>query len=576
MEKKFLGPQMADQLWYWDRAEWQSRASLHVHGCSAWGCEPEGRMTDLSRTFLKGFLARRHDGSDDDTNHIARDGAGESTCTDGGVSDEEYERVQREMCVFLAGVGFTAKNPTPPQDGVPLSEEARGQGLQELARDMRDFDWEDEDAVRDRYAMLVNVTQRHTRCGTYCLRRGKCRFGYPHGRQETLQIAAHPLVSPPTNRVEDWQVVVLPPRSSPRPDGEEGEGEHDGYVNRHVVVQIVGWGGNVDASFIVDRGMAYRYMVKYASKGESRSRDAQKLLTDMINDASEQATDERPSMPRMLQSAMMRCTTRRDMGAQEVQHLNMQEESVDHNLSFAKATTQRDSVELVAGSGGRPRIRRDLLTAYSERFDAQTWPHRAMLPNETLREMSYAEFAMTFYVGTDGLIKRFRGSRNRVITYRPFNSSDPRGDNYPDYCRNSLVKFRPWHGCYANGWGGDEGDVAGTDDVEKRQSMVSTWTAFAEETLLLPYAQRPPGFSAVDLRPAPRRPRRRRRRRVRGSTGNGSTDDSETSDRSRDSDGDEDEPNLDGVYGGSAVRPGDLSGRRRWHDSADHEWGMND
>ena len=83
----------------------------------------------------------------------------------------------------------------------------------------------------------------------------------------------------------------------------------------------------------------------YASKGESRSRDAQKLLTALLHDASEQVTDERPSLPRMLQSAMMRCTTRGDMGAQEVQHLNFQAESVDHNISFARASTQKDSVE---------------------------------------------------------------------------------------------------------------------------------------------------------------------------------------------------------------------------------------
>ena len=83
-------------------------------------------------------------------------------------------------------------------------------------------------------------------------------------------------------------------------------------------------------------------MVKCASKGESRIRDAQKLSTDMTNDAIEQATDERPFMPRMLQSSMMRRTTCRDMGVQEVQHLNMQWESVDRNLAFAKATTQRD------------------------------------------------------------------------------------------------------------------------------------------------------------------------------------------------------------------------------------------
>ena len=50
-------------------------------------------------------------------------------------------------------------------------------------------------------------------------------------------------------------------------------------------------------------------------------------------------------MPRMLQSAMMRCTTPRDMGGQEVQHLNLQVESVDHNTSYARASTQKDSVE---------------------------------------------------------------------------------------------------------------------------------------------------------------------------------------------------------------------------------------
>ena len=172
---------------------------------------------------------------------------------------------------------------------------------------------------------------------------------------------------------------------------------------------MLGWGGNVDASFIVDRGMAYRYMVKYASKGESRSRDAQKLLTTLLNDASEQAIDERLSMPRMLQSAMMRCPTRRDMGAQEVHHLNFQAKSVDHNMSFARASTQKDSVELQRGPGGRREIRRDTLTACGERLDAQTWPSRTILVNDALRDMPRADFVMDFYVGRNGLITRCRG-----------------------------------------------------------------------------------------------------------------------------------------------------------------------
>ena len=72
----------------------------------------------------------------------------------------------------------------------------------------------------------------------------------------------------------------------PPAEGEKGDGEHDDYASRYVIVQIVGWGGNVISLFPVDRGMAYRYMFKHASKGDSRSRDAQKPLVQIIDDAS--------------------------------------------------------------------------------------------------------------------------------------------------------------------------------------------------------------------------------------------------------------------------------------------------
>ena len=134
----------------------------------------------------------------------------------------------------------------------------------------------------------------------------------------------------------------------------------------------------------------------------------------------------------------------------------------------------------------------------------------------------------------------------------------------PHYCRNRLVRFRPWNGDLANGWGGAEGDVAQTEDPVKRQAMVDAWTDFAERTLLLPEPQRPTGFSAPDLRPALRRRRRRRHRRVDDPTGDGSTDESDGSSCSQDS---EDEPNLDGVYGHAGARPGDLCERRGWQDN---------
>ena len=118
----------------------------------------------------------------------------------------------------------------------------------------------------------------------------------------------------------------------------------------------------------------------------------------------------------------------------------------------------------------------------------------------------------------------------------------------------------------------DRGDVAQTEDPVKRQAMVDAWTDFAERTLLLPEPQRPTGFSAPDVRPAPSRCRCRRHRRVDDSTGDGSADESDGSSCSQHI---EDELNLDGVYGNARARPGDLSERRSWQYNDDHNWGRN-
>ena len=228
-------------------------------------------------------------------------------------------------------------------------------------------------------------------------------------------------MSPPTDREEDWQVVILPPRSHP------GQEDHDGFVNKHVVVQLLAWGGNVDASFIVDRGMAYRYMVKYASKGESRGKEAQKMLTEMVNAAHALPEDDRQSMSTMLKRAMMRATTRRDMGVQEVMHNLLQMDSVLHNLTFANVSTEDKAVEL--NEDGRCAT---LLEGYRFRMQANRWaPSVRNKPTDSvLRDMSLATFAAAFYIPKTRArqINRIRTGVNRVVTFLPWGSSNPRGD----------------------------------------------------------------------------------------------------------------------------------------------------
>lgn len=48
----------------------------------------------------------------------------------------EYVNVQRWIIELLQAIGFTGGNPVPIEEGVPISEETRREGLTELARYM--------------------------------------------------------------------------------------------------------------------------------------------------------------------------------------------------------------------------------------------------------------------------------------------------------------------------------------------------------------------------------------------------------------------------------------------------------
>ena len=219
-----------------------------------------------------------------------------------------------------------------------------------------------------------------------------------------MKLRAVPLTDPPTDSVEDWQAESVAPRYSPPAGGEEGEGPHDGYANRHVILQLLGWGANVDSSFIVDSGAAYRYIVKYASKGEPRSREVQRMLTDMINAAAESdpADGETRTVRDMLRFAMMTCTTRRDMGVQEVMHLLSQIRSGRHDLHFKQACNRKKTVELRRTSDGGRQLGLDLLDAYSDRSTPDVWFPADTLPaHAVMVPMSYGDFASKFDVGRD-------------------------------------------------------------------------------------------------------------------------------------------------------------------------------
>ncbi|CAN0170751.1 unnamed protein product [Scytosiphon promiscuus] len=553
-KKVFLGADMADATWSWDRAEFQSRASLHIHGCASFGCEGDERLVELSRIYLRGHIGRTRAQME-----------GGIPGDDGGVPDEEFERVQLGIKAFLEGVGFTARNPNAPQEGVPISEETRAEGTRELEKDMRGFNWDNIDDVKRRYHNIMNAAQRHIRHGTYCLKNGRCRFGFPKARLEEMRIEAHPLTRRWSNNEADWQVVVTPPNAWPAAEGQEGGGPCDRYVNRHLPVMLVGWGANVDFSAIVDQGGCQQYMVKYCAKGESRSKDGLELLTFLVRRSSEQdaSEEERLELPAILRRVLMKATTRRDMGVQEVQHLNLETSLVLTDVEFVRASTQNTVVEVRRreGEGGTAPVR-DLLVAYSTRMDESSWTvdGGGRPPDNELEAMNYCEFCATFKLTRDKRLKR-HDRTNRVVTFVPFFSHKRSNPKYPDYCRTQLVKLKPWQGGMHNGWGGREEETADTEDEAAREGMISRWREYATTVLQGPIFERPYGFSARDLAAERRR----------GTGGDGRPDLEEDNDS--DNDGDD---NLDGLYGGGLPEPED-DVVRTWDDGSrgDVDWAQN-
>ena len=106
---------------------------------------------------------------------------------------------------------------------------------------------------------LIATCQRHTRCSAaYCLRKRKgkqeCRFGYPKPLQDVTTIVT--LEGEP-------QVVTA---------------RNDSLLNGFNPVQLSAWRANVDMSYASSRDKIIKYVAKYATKSDPRSKTLKELF----------------------------------------------------------------------------------------------------------------------------------------------------------------------------------------------------------------------------------------------------------------------------------------------------------
>ncbi|KAL5698787.1 DNA helicase [Ranunculus cassubicifolius] len=154
------------------------------------------------------------------------------------------------------------------------------------------------------YISLVNWVERHSKCGTYCLRMNRrtkqmvCRFKYP------MEI------------LEQSKIIEEPPDSNMyRYMGRR----NDELVNSHNRDVLQTWRANIDWSAILSREAVLYYVAKYAAKSEPASKNYNETLRGIIEDMRNPCQNSRSAVRRLL----MKCVSERDISAQEVCHLIM-------------------------------------------------------------------------------------------------------------------------------------------------------------------------------------------------------------------------------------------------------------
>jgi energy-coupling factor transporter ATP-binding protein EcfA2 len=156
----------------------------------------------------------------------------------------------------------------------------------------------DEEHLND-YTELLNCVQRHTKCTNYCLRTvkkvQKCKFNFPFKLREESILKFD-------EEKNAWQYI--PKRNDP-------------LLNCHNRMVIELWRANIDIQVITDINVVIRYIAKYASKNEVRS----KAFIDFFRDiAANKISVENETTRSVIQKAMIKMVNERDYCAQETMY----------------------------------------------------------------------------------------------------------------------------------------------------------------------------------------------------------------------------------------------------------------
>ena len=257
---------------------------------------------------------------------------------------------------------------------------------------------------------LIATCQRHTRCSAaYCLKtkkgKQKCRFGYPKPLQQVTTIVTQ----------EDGEPMVVTARN-------------DSLLNAYNPMQLSAWRANVDMQYILSRQKVIKYVAKYATKAEPRSKALRELFGNIVRTIKDDGTSLK-----VVQKLLVNTVGERDFSAQETCHLLLQ-------LPMYRAT--RDFV-ILSLDGSREvddNLEADRPVTVESQLDH--YCTRPRIPNhEALSILQFVQkYRMPKTVGEAFVPRR----KEVVVIPRPYVSPDPEGPKYEQYCKQKLMMHLPF------------------------------------------------------------------------------------------------------------------------------------
>jgi len=477
----YFGKDGIERNWLWFRYEFQQRGNIHLHGMIRLNID--GDFPTLGAQVIKGrkschrlLWIKGNVPFDDISTKFKLSQLDNSLYKDYVISVEEgteissEDQIERLFTQYMEGLDAEKKilnfrdfflttenfsNCIPPDAQSSVRDPPMDKSLPKPRHPSNKFIETMKEGhfclqaneVDSLYVDLVDAVQRHRHNISYCIKDGKCLFGFPRQLSSTSRLVVKGIYGKRgSNKGNIARMTIDFVFKS-----------NDAWLNSHSKFALLAWSANLDMSVIVDRDSVVRYITKYCLKVERPSDALSKIVRDTVqNQQQDHGSNADFCTKTILRRTFNRITGYRDKCLMEICHLILSTPYVfcDHQFGSVNLFSGHRSVDINSIDNAENQITRDnTLDLYSKRMNLSSWddPDTYHSRIESLPEMNLFTFLIYFTTykrrnRSVKLIRRKSLTKPVVPIFLPDvgHCSEVDHPHFWKYCLVMLIREKPW------------------------------------------------------------------------------------------------------------------------------------